>query len=61
MLPFNPHDGQQKNVIYAALDFRRTQVNYSFVDMCNIFHKYMIFTSMSRHSAISGALTSNKL
>lgn len=61
MIPFNQHDGQLKNTIFSALDFKRAHVTYSFPETCNLFHKFMIFTSMKQHSATNGALSSRKI
>lgn len=61
MQPFNTHDGQLKNSLYAALDFYKLKTTYTFLEMSNIFHKYMIFSSMLQHSSINGALSRNKL
>lgn len=53
---FTSFEGQLKNVLFAAINFKSYTVHYSFVDTVNVFHKYLIFESMRRHNSVNGAL-----
>jgi hypothetical protein len=56
---FSAYEGQLKNVLFAALDFKSFVISYSFVDVVNIFHKFLIFESLKKHNSVNGSLTSN--
>jgi len=58
---FSAYEGQLKNVLFSAIDFKGYLVSYGFVDVVNIFHKYLIFESMKKHNAVNGALTPNQI
>lgn len=53
---FNAYEGQLKNVLFSAINFKQYNVHYSFLDCVNMFHKFLIFESMRKHNSVSGTL-----
>lgn len=53
---FNAYEGQLKNVLFSAINFKQYGVHYSFLDTVNMFHTFLIFESMRKHNSVSGAL-----
>jgi len=54
---YSAYEGQLKNILFSAVEFKGYNVHYSFLDVVNIFHKYLIFESMRKHNSVNGALT----
>jgi len=54
---YSAYEGQLKNILFSAIEIKGYSVHYSFLDVVNVFHKYLIFESMRKHSSISGVLT----
>lgn len=58
---FSAYEGQLKNVLFSAIDFKGYLVSYGFVDFVNIFHKFLIFDGMKKHNSVSGSLTPTQI
>jgi hypothetical protein len=56
---FTSYEGQIKNVVFAALDFKEIYVQYTFSEALNVLHIFSIYEGMRKWSSVVGALEYN--
>lgn len=56
---FSSYEGQLKQAIFAAIDFKDFYTSYDFVETVNVLHIFSVFESMRKHSSTVGVLSFN--
>ena len=58
VMPHNSgYEGQIKNSLFQAIDYKGFQSTFTFLDMSNLFHKFVIFSEMQKHNSVDGVLS----